>query len=284
MAETGALYGALIDRFTGWAGQQADIRAAVVIGSRARTNRPADEWSDLDVLLITTDPDRYVQTAAWLSEMGKVWLTFLEASPAGAKERRALYAPGLDVDYIPLHPEACRQILQLPQIASVLHRGYQVLLDKDGMFAGLQVPPPQPASRPTQAEFDQIVGDFLYHAVWVAKKLRRGEKFTALGSLGGGMKWLLLRMIEWHARATQSPAPDTWHDGRFLEQWADSAVLEDLPGTFASYEEADLWRALQASVRLFRRLAKETAARSELTYPDAGDASVVAFLEELTPH
>jgi predicted nucleotidyltransferase len=27
------------------------IRAAVVIGSRARVDHPADEWSDLDVLI-----------------------------------------------------------------------------------------------------------------------------------------------------------------------------------------------------------------------------------------
>jgi len=45
-------------RFTAWAQTQPDIRAAMVVGSRARTDHPADEWSDLDILVITTRPER----------------------------------------------------------------------------------------------------------------------------------------------------------------------------------------------------------------------------------
>jgi hypothetical protein len=40
-------------------------RAALVVGSRARTDHPADRWSDLDLLLFTTAPDAYAADDPW---------------------------------------------------------------------------------------------------------------------------------------------------------------------------------------------------------------------------
>ena len=45
----------LEDRFVTWAKGRPDIRAAIVIGSRARRERPADAWSDLDIVFFTTN-------------------------------------------------------------------------------------------------------------------------------------------------------------------------------------------------------------------------------------
>ena len=39
----------LLQRFQAWAEQRADIRAALLVGSRARAERPADAWSDIDI-------------------------------------------------------------------------------------------------------------------------------------------------------------------------------------------------------------------------------------------
>jgi len=60
--EIAQAYERLIARFVAWAQEQDDVRAAVVIGSRARTDHPADEWADLDVLIATTDPQRLLAT------------------------------------------------------------------------------------------------------------------------------------------------------------------------------------------------------------------------------
>jgi hypothetical protein len=35
---------------------QTGIRAVGLVGSRARLDHPADEWSDLDLVLVATDP------------------------------------------------------------------------------------------------------------------------------------------------------------------------------------------------------------------------------------
>ncbi len=86
------------------------------------------------------------------------------------------------------------------------------------------------------------------------------------------MKHLLLRMIEWHTRATNGWDYDTWHHGRFLERWADPRAVKGLRDAYAHYdeeeeeeEEEDVRRALLATMDLFRWLAIETA--EQLSYP-----------------
>jgi aminoglycoside 6-adenylyltransferase len=77
-------------------------------------------------------------------------------------------------------------------------------------------------------------------------------------------------MIEWHARAAHGWDYGTWHDGRFLERWAEPRVLKGLPAVFAHYDEDDIRRGLLATMDLFRWLAQETA--EQLRYPFPVDA------------
>lgn len=279
-------YDALIDRIATWAGARADIRAAVIIGSRARQETPADAWSDLDLLLITTNPRRYITETDWLRPLGEWHLTFLEQTGGGAiTERRVLFVGGLDVDFIPLTPELIDEMLRAdpmpPEVRSALGRGVRPLVDKDGIAARMAWVAFSPPKPPTQAQYDQVVHDLLYHALWTAKKWQRGEFWTALHSLDGHMKWRLLRMVEWHTLATRLAAPDTWHAGRFLERWADPRILTGLRTAFAHYDAQDILRALTETLKLFRWVAIETGQALGFHYPEAADRYVDQAVETL---
>lgn len=87
-------------QFTQWARAQEDIRLALVVGSRARTDRPADECADLNVVVVTPQPERHVARAHWVEGFGCAWLTFAEPTARGGqKERRVVFGGGLDVDF-----------------------------------------------------------------------------------------------------------------------------------------------------------------------------------------
>ena len=195
----------------------------MIVGSRARVDKshPGDEWSDLDLVLFVTNPTQYLETTEWLTKIGNPWLTFIESTGAGqGMERRVLFEGGLDVDFAIFPVDLIDQMAatSIPaDVADTLRRGVAVLLDKDGLWQRLQFSPqesyaPQP---PTPAEFLELVNDFWYHAVWTAKKLRRGELWTAKGCSDNYMKWQLLQMVEWHAHASQGWDYDVWHRGRF---------------------------------------------------------------------
>ncbi|MEE8392011.1 MAG: aminoglycoside 6-adenylyltransferase [Anaerolineae bacterium] len=63
-----------IEQFTVWAESRDDVRAALVVGSHGRTdNYPADEWSDVDVMFITTKPGLYIENTVWMHDIGLFW-------------------------------------------------------------------------------------------------------------------------------------------------------------------------------------------------------------------
>jgi aminoglycoside 6-adenylyltransferase len=136
-----------------------------------------------------------------------------------------------------------------------------------------------PPVAPSQSEFLQVVSDFLYHAVFTAKHLMRGELWWAKMSSDCYMQHLLLRMIEWHARAKFGGNYDTWFRGRFLEKWADPQILRQMRDVFSHYDEADVRRGLLVSIGLFRALALETAERLGYSYLEEADALVTEWIK-----
>ena len=265
----------LIERFTSWALDQTDVRSAIIVGSWARVDRPADNLSDLDLAVIVTDPSIYLSDATWLRRFGEPGLTFIESTADGNfRERRVLFRDGRDVDFSLLPVDIVQQMVEqkVPdEIADVLRRGFRVLLDKDGLVEQLTDPTrwaEDPPMLPSELIWTETSHDFFYHAVWAAKKARRGELWIAKSSCDGYLKNLLLRLIEWYARSKNDL--DTWHKGRFLEHWAEPEILQELPGVFATYELADVQRALLANLRFYERLGRQLASRLEYAFP--GDA------------
>jgi aminoglycoside 6-adenylyltransferase len=263
----------LMDRFTTWALNQADVRSAIVVGSWARADEPADNMSDLDLAVIVTDPSIYLCDATWLNRFGEPVLTFVESTADGHfRERRVMFRDGRDVDFSLLPAAVVEQMLErkVPaEIAAVLRRGFRILIDKDGLAGRLsdQTRWLEVAEKsPTESEWHETTHDFLYHVVWAAKKARRGELWVAKSSCDGYQKNQLLRLIEWHAQA--KGRRDTWHKGRFLERWADPMVLHLLPATFASYTVDDVQRALLANLRFYERLGREVANAFGYDFPD----------------
>ncbi len=260
-------YDALIEKLVQWGGGAAPLLGALVIGSQARADHPADEFSDLDLVLVVEDPSYFLQSDEWLLPVGMPQISFIESTVSGALERRVLFAGGLDVDFVILSRDAFRQAAAGG--LEILGRGYRILLDKIGLGAFL--PPISPARQPyillSQQQFDNLVNDFWYHAVWSAKKCARGELRTAKGCVDGHMKHLLRQLVECHSHALHGPAYDTWHDGRFLAEWAEGWVVQALPLCYAHFETDDMKRALLETMRLFHRVAVDTAERLHYEYP-----------------
>jgi aminoglycoside 6-adenylyltransferase len=280
----------LIVRHTHWAEATPDVRGMLILGSRARTDHPADEWSDLDLLVFAHNPEQFIHSSEWAVSLAPVWLTFVERTGDGKSwERRTLYKGGLDVD-VALNPaEWLDGMVQgmPPDYADVVRRGVRVLVDKDGQLAQIQqmpLPDTPHFQQPTEQEFLNATSDFWYHTLWSVKHLRRGELWWAKSCVDMHLKGLLQRMLECHAHATRGDAHDTWLRGRFLEEWADPRAVEQLRFAFARYDANDIADALKATMELYRWLEDETSARWGYTPPVEGEQRAAATAWRLLDH
>jgi aminoglycoside 6-adenylyltransferase len=272
-------YGSIVEKFRDWAEREPGVRAAFIVGSQARAEQPADEWSDLDIVIFHNDPARLIESTDWFQSFGSVVLSMIETTAVGgSRERRVLYSDGKDVDFAAFATSAIPYLTGSPEGLGVLSRGFVVLIDKDHRLGELESltknKVPESIGLPTEAEFLANVSDFLYHLLWVAKKLRRGETWTAKMGCDGYLKRLLVRMIEWNTVATASTRVDVWHDGRFLDQWAPANVRAQLPAVFSRYDSRDLSRALGETGRLYSRLAHQVAGRFGWKYPTDAEVRV----------
>jgi aminoglycoside 6-adenylyltransferase len=242
-----------LDQMTRWAADQADVHAAVLLGSHARLELPADAASDVDVVLFVDEPSRYLRDDSWLRRFGEPLLSFVEPTAVGGfEERRVLFRDGLEVDLAVIPAEAASAIP--PDASGVFARGFRVLYD-DGLQ--LELPgAPTIKPPPTEEEFGQLTNDFWYHLLWAAKKLWRGEVLLAKQVCDCFLTWRLVELARWRAHGE-----DTWHDLRFFELWAGKDLVEALGETFARYEAEDVARALRATGKLFGRLEDEVADR-----------------------
>jgi hypothetical protein len=269
-------------RIVTWAQAQPRLQALVQIGSRVQSGGTVDAWSDWDYQLIVSEPADYYNRE-WPARIAPCWSAHFERTERAVVKLSAVFAGGLEADFVILsgwqmkltcwamrHPGAQaffpgalrRGIRNLRLVAAP---GYRVALggpDWVRRYAALEVP--WPDSEFSVKDFQHHVTAFWRHAVWVAKKIFRGE-------LRAAMRWSQVELRE-HTYALlaeearlegRSPRPEA----RQAEQWLGADRLQQT-ATPTGPEQAQLAAALLAELALFQEVTQSIAARRKFAVPD----------------
>lgn len=269
-----------LSRVVEWARREDDVRALILVGSRAG-REPADDLADIDVSVFAKTSEPYTRNSEWLSAIGDVWVCVPDKFARGGEvipTRLVIFDGGVKVDF------AFYGLHVLDELAGSdeLDVGYRVLLDKDGATSRLK--PPSFSARkhdaPTEAEFVSLCEEFWFEAYHVAKYLKRGDLWAAKFR-DWSTKEMLLRMIELSERSRRGWDYDTGHMGKRMKSWAQANTWESLHRAFSRFDAEDGWRGLAATTELFSRLSKETADRLGFAYPDDAGRNITAFISQL---
>lgn len=270
----------LLEALLEWARGVEVIRAVVITGSLARADGSVDEFSDLDAQIIARDIEDLKRDDSWLDALGEVWIRF-PLDPA-APYRLVWFAGGCKVDFQFVGLDAILAMRESGVLSDEYQRGYQVALDKDGLCAELppsprEIPPPYPPSR---REVDAVINEFWFEAIHVAQFIRRRELWVAKYR-DWTMKQDLLRLLEWHARATGEGDVNTWLLGKRILRWADADAAEAIERIWPRWDAAEMWRALLIQLALFRRLSRELHAALGIDYAEANHLRIEQYIREL---
>jgi predicted nucleotidyltransferase len=123
----------LLERATRWASERSDIRGLALVGSHASSRARPD--SDVDLVLLTTEPKRYLEDTSWVSVFGTSRLIALE-SWGKVTSVRVHYDPGPEVEFGITTPDWAASPVDAGT-RRVVHDGIVVLLDPDGTLSWL---------------------------------------------------------------------------------------------------------------------------------------------------
>jgi len=277
----------LIERIVALAQADEDIRAVILEGSLT-TGGAVDELSDYDVNLFSRDYARYLSDDHWMEQLGEVLVYQKEEilfCGAALPSRLVVYRhrPRVDFSFWPVTLLA--EMVDGAKIYESYRNGCVVLLDKDGLAA--QLPPPDGAgflvSPPARDAFLQELYDFWFEAYCVAKYLSRGNLWYAKLVENGYIKQHLYQMALWQYQSARGwPRDPMLHTGgKRFEQWASPELLEKIGRCFSGYDVQETWRSLFAMVALFSRLARDTARRLEIAYPEHKEERIIGYLRKL---
>ncbi|MCX4760493.1 nucleotidyltransferase domain-containing protein [Streptomyces sp. NBC_01275] len=124
----------VVDRVTRWAGNRSDAVALLLVGSWARDAARPD--SDVDLVLLTTEPSRYADDDAWVRELalGEV-VRIQQWGPV--TEWRHVTASGLEVEVGVGSPDWARTDPVDVGTRRVVTDGARALYDPAGLVAAL---------------------------------------------------------------------------------------------------------------------------------------------------
>lgn len=255
------------------------LTSVIAIGSSVRSYSAADEYSDIDLIISTTEPEKWLY-GDMPSKLGEVMISFVEPTLGGGMERRMLYNGSLDVDLIVFTPEQLQNAVMSGAAAEVMNRGYSVMYDSMGITKLIEenVKPDTRHITMTESEFVNRVDDFWFHSVWAAKKMLRGEFWTAKMCIDAYLKNHLLSIMELERYLSDNI--DVWYNGRFLEKWAGTENVEMLKSCFSHYDKGDMITALKNTAEMFSIKARSVAKKSGYAYPEKAEQYAKSLLEE----
>jgi aminoglycoside 6-adenylyltransferase len=264
---------ALRDRAHAWARSDPRVHAAVAFGSTERTDRPADAWSDLDLLIVVDDAEPWFADLAWVDGIGPSWVRLVTPAPIpGIDVVQVVFAGGYDADLIPVDHRGLASLADPDVAAEVFGHGARIVFDRTAVVPPLPATAGPSVTGPTSASFAQVVSTWSFQMVWATKRVRRGELWRAHDDIDDYMRDRLLTMLEWHALARG--VPDVYPESRRIEHWLPADVVAELPGTFARYDAGSIAEALVRSHALFGRVAREVAGHHGFAYPEDADVAI----------
>jgi aminoglycoside 6-adenylyltransferase len=271
-----------------WGEAREDVRALLLTSTRARYDAATDVFSDHDVIVVSEDARAYREDESWLADFGRVLARYCDpVRRQHGYERFAYitqYEDGRKIDFTFWPVGLLRAVAVQPTLPDELDVGYTVLLDKDGLAAGLAPPtyrahiPP----RPSAAEFAELVELFFHEATYVAKHLWRDDLLPAKYNLDQMMKQeFLRRLLVWRVEMDHGWNLKPGAYGKGLKRLLPPGIWEELARTYVGADVADNWEALFRTIALFRRVGVEVAGHLGYAYPHDLDRRAVAYLRRV---
>ena len=123
-------------KFSRWAANQPDILAVALLGSYARNE--ATDASDVDLIIIASQPEKFLQDTRWAQEFGTISRQQLE-NYGKVTSLRVWYSSGHEVEY-GFTNETWSALPLDEGTKKITSDGMQILFERGSILSGLKGP------------------------------------------------------------------------------------------------------------------------------------------------
>jgi aminoglycoside 6-adenylyltransferase len=277
----------LLNRIVDFASDDPEIRAVILEGSLA-VSAPVDALSDYDINIYARSFERYLDDDNWLSQFGEVLLYQKETYQfytTTIPTRLVVYRHSPRIDFSFWQLDLLSDMAQGTKVYESYKNGYRILVDKDGLAAQLQPPDGSgfQVRQPGRDELLQTIYNFWFEAYCVARYLRRGDVWYAKLVENRYIRDYFYCMALWQHQAENDwkPDPRLHLEGKRFEKWAPLELIREISKTFSRYDRDATWDSLFAMLFTFNQMARQTASRLEIAYPERVENDVLDYLRSL---
>ena len=144
--------------FENWSIEQDNVRCAILMSSRVRSDATIDFLSDYDIELYVSDIEPFQLNDDWLNHFDEIMVRWPYKPRSAGKEgwitKLVLFDGGLRFDF-----QITDQLIMEP---NQYDNGYKVLIDKDGIAKDLAPPTYSEyiINKPSKEAFETLVNEF----------------------------------------------------------------------------------------------------------------------------
>ena len=266
----------ILTQFDMWARKNSLIRAAVLTSSRVSPERETDFLSDYDIELYVADLDPFRKDDQWLNVFGPIMVRWPLRPRSTFDEkwltRLVLFKDGVRIDF---------QITDKTTIEpDAYDNGYRVLIDKDNLAAALQEPTFSKyiIKKPSRQEYETLVHEFWWDAIYVPKYLWRDELPFAKYMFDYVLRYSFLqKLVEWYIGLKNDWSVNTGICGKMFKHYLDAETWREFEFTFAGANVEENWQAFFKMIEFFRNLARTVATSLGFEYPTELDEEVMQY-------
>jgi len=259
-----------------------NIRAAVLIGSRANPRVKKDIFQDYDIGCFVENVDAYKTDRTFLEPFGERMLMQIPEDmddPPPANDGHYGYLMQFtDGNRIDLGFAPVASLSEEPQGSLT-----KVLVDKDGILGDL--PPPSDKDflpkAPTEKSFDDCCNEFWWVCPYVAKALWREELIHAKSLLEKIIRPQLMKMVTWYFGIKTGFKKDPGKDAKYIKSDLEPELWLKLEDTYADSRFESTWESIFAMGDLFRTTSQYVANTYGFGYSDQADRRVTEHLRHV---
>lgn len=125
----------MLEEVRNWASRKDDVVAAGLVGSWARGEACMD--SDVDLVLLTTTKQSYLEDESWVRELGGLRVIRTEHWEPLMTERRFVLDSGLEVEAGIASPSWAATDPVDANLRPIVREGFRILYDPEGLLGRL---------------------------------------------------------------------------------------------------------------------------------------------------